>query len=245
MQAPYWDRSPKAIQDFFYFLPYSPQKCVATEKSHPVCFDVNVLTSSLLTLAHRVRSCCKESTTFWKALHVLCFAARKPPASLTSRMLPITLNNSGFLRSRSIIRNRHPNLTSLINNIIPFCLDYHSLLHLLFMNFTKAAEKQAYAAHCHQTQRPLQQNSDPACLKQRTLNAKQNQYSMEKTDWWFITFIHKTIYIHLCFAMRQISLLFGRSLLSVAFSLHLQIGRHFPWADRKRKIAFLLLVSSY
>lgn len=122
MQAPYWDRSPKAIQDFFYFLPYSPQKCVATEKSHPVCFDVNVLTSSLLTLAHQVRSCCKESTTLWKALHVLCFAARKPPASLTSRMLPITLNNSGFLRSRSIIRNRHPNLTSLINNIIPFLL---------------------------------------------------------------------------------------------------------------------------
>lgn len=112
----------KQFRIFLFFLPYSPQKCVATEKSHLVCFDVNVLTSSLLTLAHQVRSCCKESTTPWKALHVLCFAARKPPASLASLMLPITLNNSGFLRSRSVIRNRHPNLTSLINNIIPFLL---------------------------------------------------------------------------------------------------------------------------
>lgn len=210
-----------------------------------VCFHVNMLTSSLLTLAYQVRSCCKGSATLLKALYVLCFTARKPPASLTSLMLPITLNNSGFLRSRSIIRNRHPNLTSLINNIIPF------LLRLSFFTPPSIYEfhKSCWNAGLHYA---LPSNPETSAAEFRSslskaegLECKAKQILHGKIDWWFSTFIHKTIYIHLYFAMRQISLLFERSLLSVSFSWHLQIGMHFPWADRKRKIAFLLLVSSY
>jgi len=45
------------------------------------------------------------------------------------------------------------------------------------MNFTKAAEIQAYALHCHKPQSAPQQNSSLACLKQRALNAKPNTHS--------------------------------------------------------------------
>lgn len=82
--------SNKSIEDSF--LPYSPQEGIATERSHLVHFFKSMY--SHLTLAYWIRNCCKASTALLKALYVLCFAARKPPVSLTSIMLPITLNSS-------------------------------------------------------------------------------------------------------------------------------------------------------